>query len=170
MEARINKALQRNDFSLAQVPADKLASEIVNNYYRINIIDVRNPEAFKNYHLPFAINIPIEKIEERQWNKILVQKHKTNYFYSDDSQLARRAYLLAGYRGKAENFILTESADAFRRMFSDLVYPGIEAGKDELNIYNFRKKAANDMSSLVEALKNSSQPVITKTTKIKGGC
>ena len=170
LESRINKALQKNDFSHVQVPSDKLASEIVSNYYRINIIDVRNPESFKAYHLPFAINIPLEKMNDIQWNKLLDQKHKANYFYADDIQMARKAYLLAGYKGKAENFILTESATDFRKMFTDLVYPGIDAGKNELNIYNFRKKAANDMSSLVEALKNSSQPVIAKTTKIKGGC
>ena len=170
LESRINKALQGNDFSFAQIPSDKLANEIVNNYYRINIIDVRNQEAYKAYHLPFAINIPLDRMNDRQWNKLLDQKHKINYFYADDPQMARKAFLLAGYKGKAENFILTESAADFRKMFTDLVYPGIEAGKKELNIYNFRKKAANDMSSLVEALKNSSQPVPVKTTKIKGGC
>ncbi len=170
MEARINKTLQRNDFALAQVPSDKLASEIVNNYYRMNIIDVRNPEAFKSYHLPFAINIPIEKMDERQWSKIFDQKHKINYFYADDQQMARKAYLWAGYKGNAESYILTESAINFRKMFTDLAYPGPEAGKNEINVYNFRKKAAADMSSLVDALKNSSQPVIAKTTKIKGGC
>ncbi|MCX6236133.1 MAG: YeeE/YedE thiosulfate transporter family protein [Bacteroidia bacterium] len=40
MEARINSVLPQKDFTSVSVPADKLASEIVNNYYRINIIDV----------------------------------------------------------------------------------------------------------------------------------
>jgi hypothetical protein len=170
MEAKISKELQSNDFSSAQVPSDKLASEIVNNYYRINIIDVRNPDAFKAYHLPFAINIPLEKMNDRQWHQLLDQKHKTNYFYADDQQIARRAYLVANYKGKAENFILTESALNFRKMFTDLVPPGSDAGKKEINVYNFRKKTAADMSTLVQALKNSSEPVIAKPTKIKGGC
>lgn len=47
---------------------------------------------------------------------------------------------------------------------------GSGAGKKEINTYNFRQKAATDMAALVEALKNSSQPVIAKTSKIKGGC
>ncbi len=170
MEAQINKELQRDDFSLALVPTDKLASEIVNNYYKINIIDVRNPDAYKAYHIPFAINIPLEKMNDRQWDKFLDQKHKTNYFYADDQQIARRAYLLANYKGKAENYILTESALNFKKIFTDLIPPGSDAGKKAINIYNFRKKAAVDMSTLVEALKNSTQPVIAKTTKIKGGC
>jgi hypothetical protein len=131
---------------------------------------VRSPEAFKAYHLPFAINIPIEKMSDREWGKILDQKHKANYFYADDLQIAKKGYLTAGYMGKANNCILIESPEKFKKMFSDLVPPESGASKTEVNIYNFRQKAATDMKLLVEALKNSTEPVIAKTTKIKGGC
>ena len=169
LEARINDVLHQ-DLSKVEVPADKLASEIVNNYYRINIIDVRSPEAFKAYHLPFAINIPIDKMSDRQWSKILDQKHKVNYFYADAHQLAKQGYLKAGFLGKAENYILIESSSDFKKLFSELVPPASDASKKEQNTYNFRLKAATDMKMLVEALKNSTEPVIAKTTKIKGGC
>lgn len=169
LEARINHALHQ-DLSAMEVPADKLANEIVNNYYRINIIDVRSPEAFKAYHLPFAINIPVDKMKDRQWSEILNQKHKVNYFYADDQQLAKRGYLKAGFLGKAENYILIESSSDFKKLFSELVPPGSDASIKEINTYNFRLKAATDMKMLVEALKNSTEPVLAKTTKIKGGC
>jgi hypothetical protein len=170
LEAKVQDKLKHSDLSSVEIPADKLASEIVNNYYRINIIDVRSPEAFKAYHLPFAINIPIEKMSDREWGKILDQKHKANYFYADDLQIAKKGYLTAGYMGKANNCILIESPEKFKKMFSDLVPPESGASKTEVNIYNFRQKAATDMKLLVEALKNSTEPVIAKTTKIKGGC
>jgi hypothetical protein len=170
MEARVYDALSQADLRSVEVPADKLVNEIVNNYYRINIIDVRTPEAFKAYHLPFAINIPIDKINDRQWKNILDQKHKANYFYADDQQTARKGFLMAGYLGKAENFLLRESPSSFKKMFEEQEAPGSDAGKKETDIYNFRKKAALDMKILVEALKNSTEPVVAKTTKIKGGC
>ncbi|MBV5315807.1 MAG: YeeE/YedE family protein [Prolixibacteraceae bacterium] len=170
LEARIDTALIRKDLTSSEVPADKLATEIVNNYYRINIIDVRSPDAFKAYHLPFAINIPVEKMSDRQWSKILNQKHKVNYFYADNQKLAKRGYLKAGFLGKAENYILIESSSDFKKLFSELTPPGSNASKKELNTYNFRLKAATDMKTLVDALKNSTEPVIAKTTKIKGGC
>ena len=170
MEAQINKTLDQKDFASASVPADKLASEIINNYYRINIIDVRDSASFRAYHLPFAINIPFEKMDDRQWQKILDQKHKVNYFCADEAQMAAKAYLLAGYLGKAENFILAGSTLNFRKSFSDLTPPGADANKKEINTYNFRLKASADMKMLVDALKNSTEPVIAKTTKIKGGC
>ncbi|HZK96939.1 MAG TPA: YeeE/YedE thiosulfate transporter family protein [Prolixibacteraceae bacterium] len=170
IEAQIHKTSDQKDFSSVSVPSDKLASEIVNNYYQINIIDVRDTAAFRIYHLPFAINIPIEKMNNRQWGKILDQKHKANYFYADDKKVAEKAYLLAGYMGKAENYILAESSVNFRKLFSDLTPPGDNANKNEIDTYNFRQKAATDMKMLVDALKNSSEPVVVKISKIKGGC
>jgi rhodanese-related sulfurtransferase len=170
LEVRITKELNQKDFTTVLVPADKLVSEIVNNYYQINIIDVRNPEAFKVYHLPFAINIPIDKMYDRQWKVIIDQKHKANYFYADEMQVAEKGYLMADHLGKADNFILLESAANFRKLFSDLTPPGPDANKKEINTYNFRLKAATDMKMLVDALKNSSEPVTVKTSKIKGGC
>ena len=170
LEARMNYDLTTKDLKSAEVPSDKLANEIINNYYRLNVIDLRTPMEFKAYHLPFAINIPFDKIHERQWKAILDQKHKVNYFYADNIQAAKKGYLMAGYFGKAENFLLTESSQDFRKMFYELEAPSSEAGKKEVNIYNFRKKAASDMKILVDALKNSTEPVIVKTSKIKGGC
>jgi len=170
MESKIKAELNNTDLTSVQIPADKLAGEIVNNYYRINIIDVRTPEAFSIYHLPFAINIPIDKMNDRQWKSILDQKHKTNYFYADDSQEAKKAYLKAEHIGKANNFFLIESSDNFKKMFSELLPPAPDASKNDVNTFNFRQKAATDMKILVDALKNSTEPVLVKTSKIKGGC
>lgn len=168
--ARINQEIKGKDYTAVLVPADKMANEIVNNYYKINIIDLRDTASYRKYHLPFAINIPLEKLSDLQWQKILKQKHKTNYFYSDDQVEAQKAFLIAEHTGKADNYILKESAQSFKAMYTNLVIPEAGADKKEMNIYNFRKKAATDMASLVEALKNSTQPVVQKVSRIKGGC
>ncbi len=168
--ARINQEIKGKDFTAVLVPADKMANEIVNNYYKINVIDLRDTASYRKYHLPFAINIPLEKLSDMQWQKILKQKHKTNYFYSDDQVEAQKAFLIAEYTGKADNYILKESVQSFKAMYTNLVVPEAGADKKEMNIYNFRKKAATDMASLVEALKNSTQPVVQKVSRIKGGC
>jgi hypothetical protein len=170
LEKKVIKEMSRTDFSVVSIPSDKLATEIINNYYKINIIDIRSADEFKVYHLPFAVNIPIEKLSARDWKKFIDQRHKTNYFYADNDTEAQKAYLMAMHLGKAENYILKETADEFRKTYSNLVPPASGASKSEINVYNFRLKAASDMASLIEALKNSTQPVVAKATKIKGGC
>lgn len=170
LQNKLNREMTDHSVKYPSVSIDKLAYEIVNNYYLINLIDVRSPEAFKVYHLPFAINIPIEQMTDRKWATIMNQKNKINYYIADDQQTAKRAFLLSRHLGEADSFILTNTSDDFRKLFTNLTIPGPNADKQTVNVFQFRKKTADDINILVEALKNSNAPVIVKTSKIKGGC
>ena len=153
-----------------EIDADALAFEIANNYYKINIIDVRTPEEFNAYHLPMAINIPFKDLGKREWHKIFTQNLKTNYFYADNDSLAKETYLWAKYLGKSENFILTDNPETFKKQFSvNLIMPSSDS-KNELDTYIYRRDLSTKMNVLVEALKNLSAPVKVKAVKIKGGC
>lgn len=170
LQNKLNREMADQSVKYPSVSIDKLAYEIANNYYLMNLIDVRSPEAFKVYHLPFAINIPFEQMTERKWATIMNQKNKTNYYIADDQQSAQKAFLLARHLGEAESFILTNTSDDYRKLFTNLLSPGPNADKQTVIDYHFRKKTADDINVLVEALKNSNAPVIVKTSKIKGGC
>jgi hypothetical protein len=170
VQKRIAKAEQQKKCVFFEVNADKLAFEISNNHYKINVIDVRSPQEFEAYHIPLAINIPLNEILDRKWERIFKQRIKPNYFYADNDTIVKKACLLAKHVGKSENFILREKAYEFREMFANPKPPAINAGKDEFNTYHFRTKAAYDMNNLVESLKNINQPVVQKPVVIKGGC
>ncbi len=55
-------------------------------------------------------------------------------------------------------------------MFYNITPPGPDAAKGEINIYDFRTKAAADLLNLENALKKFTQPVKRKIRKIQGGC
>ncbi len=167
---KLNRELADQSITYPSVSIDKLAYEMGSNYYRMNLIDVRSAEAFKTYHLPFAINIPVEQLTDRKWSEILNQKNKVNYYIADDQHTAHEAFLLARHLGEAESYILLNTSDDFKKLFTNLTIPGPNADKQTVNDYHFRKKTADDIAVLVDALKNSSGPVIVKTSKIKGGC
>ena len=150
--------------------ADQLAFEIVNHHYQINVIDVRPVEEYNKYHIPMAINIPFEELNNRRWKSIFNQKIKTNYFYADSDTLAKKSCLWAKYIGKSENFILHETSKEFKQLFSDQINEPQNATKAEMNIYHYRLKLQQEMNALVEVFKNLSQPVKVKEVKIKGGC
>jgi hypothetical protein len=90
---RIAEAKRQQTCVFKEIPADKLAYEIVNNYYELNIIDVRTPEEFEAFHLPMAINIPFEQMMERQYEPLFRQRLKSNVFYADNDTLVRMACL-----------------------------------------------------------------------------
>lgn len=153
-----------------EVDSDALAFEIANNYYKINVIDVRSPEEYEAYHLPMAINIPFEDLGNREWHKVFTQNLKTNYFYADNESLVRKTFVWASYLGDAENFILTEDSNMFKEKFStDIKIPNGDS-KTDMDTYIYRKDLTDKMNVLIEALKNLSAPIKVKEVKIQGGC
>lgn len=167
---RIANAERQQKCTFKEVSADELAFEIANNYYKVNVIDVRPADAYKAYHLPMAINIPFEEISNRQWKQVFSQNLRTNYFYADNDTLTKKSCLWAKYIGKSENYILRETSVEFHQQFSGQIEAPLNASKNEMNIYNYRKKLTKDMNALVKVFKNMSQPVKVKEVKIKGGC
>jgi rhodanese-related sulfurtransferase len=167
---RIAEARRQQTCIFKEMPSDKLASEIVDNYYAINVIDVRSPEEFEVFHLPLAINIPFDQIMERQFEPIFRQRLKTNVFYADNDTLVRMACLKAKFIGKSENMILRETADEFRQMFFLTEAPPEGASRDQLQLYHFRSNAARQMDNLVNSLKNIGAPVKKEAIAVKGGC
>jgi rhodanese-related sulfurtransferase len=167
---RIADAKRQQKCVFKEVSADQLAFEIANNYYKINVIDVRPEVEYKAYHLPMAINIPFEELPKRQWKVILNQKLKTNYFYADTDTLAKKSCLWAKYLGKSDNFILHESSNEFNALFSSELKEPANASKDQMNVFHYRVKLTQEMNALVDVFKNMSQPVKPKEVKIKGGC
>lgn len=167
---RIAEARRQQTCVFKEIPADKLAYEIVNSYYKLNVIDVRSPEEFEAFHLPMAINIPIEKMMDRQYEPLFRQRLRTNVFYADNDTLVRMACLKAKYIGKSENMILKESAREFREMFYLAEAPAEGASKSQIESFHFRQTTAQQMDNLVNSLKNIGAPVKKEVVTIKGGC
>lgn len=167
---KIAEAKRQQTCVFKEIPADKLAEEIVSNYYMLNIIDVRSSEEFKKFHLPLAINIPFEDLLERQYEPLFRQNVKKNVFYADNDTLVKMACLKAKFIGKSENMIMRETASQFREMFFEPKTPSVDASKNEFRVYNFRINMARQMKDLVEALKNIGAPVKREVVQIKGGC
>lgn len=167
---RIAEAKRQQTCVFKEMSADKLASEIVNKYYTLNVIDVRSSEEFEAFHLPMAINVPFDEIMERQYEPIFKQRLKTNVFYANTDTLVRMACLKANYVGNSVNYILRESAEEFRQMYFEAEPPPPDASKSELELYTFRSINAEKMNDLVDALKNIGAPVKREKVTIQGGC
>lgn len=167
---KIAEAKRQQTCVFKEISADKLADNIVNKYYTLNIIDVRTPEEFEKFHLPFAVNIPFEKMIDRQYEPLYRQRLRTNIFYADNDTLVRMACLKAKFIGHSDNYILKESAGDFKKMFFEVQPPAENASKSLVDIYHFRLASATKMKDLSNAMKKSEGPVIQKVSKVHGGC
>lgn len=170
IDNKIAQARREKKCSFKEISADKLAFELVNNHYTINLIDVRSPAEYKKYHLPLAINIPLDSIKNREYTQFFKQKYKQNIFYSDTDTITKKACLTAHFIGESENYILSKTMNEFKNMFFDIQPPIATADKNEFNTYQFRLKAGNDLINLNNHLKKFNEPVKKKTIKVQGGC
>ncbi len=171
IQRQIEDAQMQAKCTVKEITSDKLAYELTNNYYKINLIDVRTPEAFEAYHLPLAINIPLENMLNSEYRQIFTQHHKINVFYADVETTAKMACLKARFIGKSQNFVLNSSTQEFKSMYFDMSEPlAVDASKEQRSIYNFRVQSGKHIKALEESLKSSSQPIEKKTRKVQGGC
>jgi rhodanese-related sulfurtransferase len=167
----INKAnMVENQKSAKEMTADKLAIDLANNYYQINLIDLRSPEKYKEYHLPLSINIPYDSLQNREWKNYFKQKYKTNIFYSDSIDIARKAYVIATNIGDAETYILHENISEFKKQNLDTHVAPVSATKEEQQLVEFRNETARRILDLENKLKNQMQPAKKEIKKVKGGC
>ena len=170
IQMQIAKAKRQQTCVFKEIRADKLANEIVNNFYAMNIIDVRTPEEYEAWHMPMAINIPFDNLLERQNVAIFNQKLRKNIFYADSDTLVRMACLKAKFAGNSENMILQETAGEFKKMFFEPDTLPVGMNKSLMNIYNFRSDAARRMLEMEAAMKSRTAPVKKEVVTVRGGC
>jgi hypothetical protein len=144
---------------------------MINNHYNYFLIDLRDPEKYKSYHLPLAVNIPLDSMLNREWEVYFKQSIRTNIFYADDTLQAKKACKLSELLGKANGLVLNTTPEIFRTKFYEAVHPQAGASKDEMNLYYFRLKSSKAMDDLVKSLERfNSQPKVKRVLRAQGGC
>ena len=170
MDKRIDAKLAAGECKPQMMEEDKLAFELMHNYYQYNVIDVRSAEEFKAFHIPTAINIPLEELHKTEYINQVVQNIKTNVFYGANFEQAQRACLVAKYHGRAENFALNCTALEFNEDFFLLTDDQAPDNKVDGETFVFRKSAAQKLKEIGEAVANLDKPVVKKAKRVQGGC
>ncbi len=170
VQNRIAEAARLKKCKFKEISSDKLADELMNHAFEINLIDVRSKEAFTKGHLPLAMNIPLDDIFNRAWEDVFKQHHKRNVFYAEDVNLAKKACLSSKFIGTSENYVLSDTMADFQSRILNPTDPGPTASKQALQTYVFRTHARKAIEELDRSLSRLSQPVKKKTIKAKGGC
>jgi rhodanese-related sulfurtransferase len=151
-------------------PMDKLATELIDRYHSINLIDVRSPEAYEEFSIPFATNIPLDNLLDHEYVGFLTQKHKVNIFFGENKKDAKTACILACMIGSSENYILDINPEQFRQMYYEPEIPVLEASKDAKNLFRYRLKNGMQLKIMHERLKKMNAPVKKEVKRVQGGC
>jgi rhodanese-related sulfurtransferase len=170
IQNQIADAKRQKECVFHTISTDKLAVELVNNFEKINVIDVRSPEKYKASHIPLAINIPLDQFFEKRYRSYFKQNYKTNIFYADADTVAKMACLSAKFIGKADNKILDGTTNDFINTIFNAEKPDDDADKKAHNMYRFYSQTATKLTKLQTIMSKFNQPVKKVVQVPKGGC
>lgn len=187
--------LPMNDYSKKELSPDKLQAELnlnsrfystdqvadllINKDPSLVLIDVRKNTDYQLYHIPGAINIPLEKLLDSSSLEILTQDFKKKVFYSNGTSFATAAWIIAR-RNLFENIYILDGG--LNRWYETILYPQkpdeATASITELDLYSFRLAASQffgNNSSMVQKPIEQTQTVkksikVVKKNTASGGC
>mgnify|MGYP003958587079 CR=1 FL=1 len=174
-EQMLNEVKYRSEM----VSSDELADWMVNQDPSIQLIDIRTPKEFDQFHLENALNIPLSQILDEEWIDFLDQGIKMNIFYSNGTTLSHEAWMITRQLGYENNYVLQGGLNYWTETILNPTAPSLFSADDEIAKYEFRKGASQYFggggvkSSASQAKSKASKPKIKRKKKKKapqGGC
>jgi len=127
--------------------ADEVTAKIISKSPEIQLIDLRSEAEYQEFRLPGAINIPFEKLLDKDsagnyiWDGYLNQTSKTNVFYSNGSIYANMAWIICRRLNFSNNYIMEGGLNEWYENLMLSEAPKENATPDEINTYKFRQAA-----------------------------
>ena len=173
-EQMLNEVKYRSEM----VSSDELADWMVNQDPSIQLIDIRTPKEFDQFHLENALNIPLSQILDEEWIDFLDQGIKMNILYSNGTTLAHEAWMISRQLGYENNYVLQGGLNYWTETILNPSAPSPYSADDEIAKYEFRKGASQyfggEKKSTNESKKTKTdKPIIKRRKKKKapqGGC
>ncbi len=148
------------------ISADELADRMINKDPSIFLIDIRNEKEHNDYTLPNAINIPIEKLLEPDFEGYLDQDQYEIVLFSNENFKADQAWLLLTRLGYENLHVLRDGLNGWYHTILNPSEPAEGMPKDAFLTYNFRKAAAQYFGAgIVKYEEEIKKPVVKRMVK-----
>ena len=159
---------------------DAVADMLVKKDPSLVLIDVRSKADFDQFHLPGAINVPVNSILSDEYAGYFDQDLKMNVLYANGTTNASQAWMLLRQKGYKNLYVLKGGLNYWAETIMNPNKPAITNPDDELAQYDFRKAAGGVLGggtlapaegqSSVNAPSLQSLPSAPKKKRAAGGC
>jgi len=161
------------------ISTDEVAKMIMEKDPSLLLVDVRSPEEYNKYTLEGAMNIPYDKIMDKEYEAYLNQDVYTTVLFSNGSSLADQAWLTLTSYGYEGNKVMKGGLNEWYRTILHPQKPeGTILDREAEKRYLFRKGAqiyfTGAQITTESAPKPKAQPVKPvikrKKKEVTGGC
>lgn len=123
------------------ISTDVLADKLINQDPTVLLIDTRTEKEFNDYSLPNAINIPLEKLLDEDFESYLDQEAFDVILFSNDNFYADQAWMLGNRLGYKNLYVLKGGLNEWFNTIISPKYPAETEAKEAFELYDFRKAA-----------------------------
>lgn len=174
-----SELLEEVQYGTEMVSPDALAEWLINKDPSIQLIDIRTPNEYEQFHLDNAMNIPLSQLLAEEWVDYLDQGVRMNIFYSNGTTLAHEAWMITRQLGYENNYVLQGGLNYWTETIMNPAEPALTSPDDEIAKYAFRKGASQYFEggsvtqSTATTKSKAPKPKIKRKKKKKapeGGC
>jgi rhodanese-related sulfurtransferase len=154
----------------AVMDVDELAFRIIDHEPRVQIVDIRTPDAFGAFALPGSRNVVVRDFFGKESAPLFSQRHVKKVIVGDDENRERAAYWLLQDLGYENLAVLRGGIGSFS---STILQPAsfVPTGSRwDADVKQFRETARARILGMIEEGKKSGQKAVKKEKKIQGGC
>lgn len=180
LQFKVTAAGMLNDLNsrVQFIGPDEIADMLINKDPILQLIDLRSPEEYQEFHLPGAINIPLSGLLETDFRGYIDQDIKLNVFYSNGSVKSNDAWIICKQLGYKNNYVLEGGLNYWAETIMNPERPSTTQSNDEIALYNFRMGASSalgggSLPSTGDMAGSTPLPPIAKKPtkkKVSGGC
>ena len=162
------------------IATDEIAQAIMENDPSFLLIDIRSEEEYAKYTIDGAINIPFDKVMDKENVDYFNQDIYTTVLFSNGSTLADQTWLrLRSYDYQGNKVLKGGLNEWYKTILNPQKPNDIDLTSKQYDQYLFRKGASiyftgaqiSDTPSKAKKSKKQSKPIIKRKKKeVSGGC
>jgi uncharacterized protein len=157
------------NYDINSMELDEFAYRIIKKDKKLQIFDFRPYEEYKNMSLPNSVSFSVDNFFEKEPNKLLSLRHKTNVFIANNEQTERKIAIIAQELGYNNIEILEGGLESFQTEILDFENDKKPKDNVEETTFNFREKAAIVIPEMIKNNKPVGK-VEKKLKRVVGGC
>ncbi|MDV7188506.1 rhodanese-like domain-containing protein [Lutibacter sp. TH_r2] len=149
------------------ISTDELADKLVNNDPSILLIDVRDKASYNENTLPNAVNIPLNKLLDEDFEVYLNQTAYDVVLFSNDSFKADQAWILCNRLNYKNLHVLKGGINQWFNTIINPPKPTENMPKKAFELYSFRKAASMFFGvKYIDQIKTSETKRVSTTPKV----
>jgi len=122
---------------------DRVASMLIDRDPSLHLVDVRDEASYNKFHLPGAVNIPLEKILSEESLDLIGGEEQTHVFYSNGTIRANQAWVLTRRLGYTHTYVMQGGLNRWIETIMNPPLPPSSASSDAFDLYDFRVAAGS---------------------------